>query len=135
MLRQEGLRYKRDAQGRPMGRPQHIPRALIERIDMRLDEQDDPVGAGSAVADPHDALGARMAAVEAQRILAYLPDSLDRQIMVLRVLEGRQWEDIAQLCGKTERTMRLRYEKARVRLQDCLRGEVADADSANGDSN
>ncbi len=133
MLRQEGLSYKRDAQGRPVGRPQHIPRALIERIDVRLDDQDDPVGPGSAVADPNDALGSRMAAVEAQRILAYLPDALDQKIMVLRVLEGRQWEEIAALCGKTERTMRLRFEKARVRLQECLRAEMADHDSANGD--
>ncbi len=133
MLRQEGLSYKRDAQGRPVGRPQHIPRALIERIDVRLDDQDDPVGPGSAVADPNDALGSRMAAVEAQRILAYLPDPLDRQIMVLRVLEGRQWEDIAKICGKTERTMRLRFEKARTQLQERLRAEMADYDSANGD--
>lgn len=133
MLRQEGLSYKRDAQGRPIGRPQHIPRALIERIDVRLDDQDDPVGPGSAIADPTDAVGSRMAAVEAQRILAYLPDPLDQRIMILRVLEGRQWEEIAALCGKTERTMRLRFEKARTRLQDCLRAEKADYDSANGD--
>lgn len=133
MLRQEGLSYKRDAQGRPIGRPQHIPRALIERIDVRLDDQDDPVGPGSAIADPTDAVDSRMAAVEAQRILAYLPDPLDRKIMFLRAIEGRQWEEIAALCGKTERTMRLRFEKARTRLQACLRAEKADYDSANGD--
>ncbi|HEX8982448.1 MAG TPA: sigma factor-like helix-turn-helix DNA-binding protein [Ktedonobacterales bacterium] len=133
ILRQEGLSYKRDAQGRPVGRPQHIPRALIERIDVRLDDQDDPVGPGSAVADPSDALGSRMAAVEAQRILTYLPDPLDRQIMVLRALEGRQWEEIATICGKTERTMRLRFEKARTLLKECLRAEMAHHDSANGD--
>lgn len=133
ILRQEGLSYKRDAQGRPVGRPQHIPRALIERIDVRLDDQEDPVGPGSAVADPTDALGSRMAAVEAQRILAYLSDPLDRKIMVLRVLEGRQWEEIAKLCGKTERTMRLRFEKAKTSLQESLRAEMADDDSANGD--
>lgn len=133
ILRQEGLRYKRDAQGRPVGRPQHIPRALIERIDQRMDDQDESAGPGSAVADPHDLVDERMSAVEAQRILQYLPDPLDRKIMALRVLEGRQWEDIAQLCGKTERTMRLRFEKSRKHLQACLRDEVANDTSANGD--
>jgi DNA-directed RNA polymerase specialized sigma24 family protein len=64
------------------------------------------------------------AAQEMQRILAYLPDPLDQQIMVLRVLEGRQWEEIAKLCGKTERTVRLRYEKARMLLQERLMAEV-----------
>lgn len=133
-LRQEGLRFKRDAQGRPIGRPQHIPRALIERIDLRLDDQDDPVGPGAAVADPHDRTAERLAAVEAQRILQYLPDPLDRRIMALRVFEGRQWEDIATMCGKTERTMRLRYERARKTLQDCLRAEQHEATTANGDT-
>jgi len=30
VLRQEGLFYRRDAEGRPSGRPQHVPRSLIE---------------------------------------------------------------------------------------------------------
>lgn len=132
-LRQEGLSYKRDEKGRPTGRPQHIPRALIEQIDLPADDQDEPAGGSSIVADPHDRLSERLAAVEAQRILHYLPDPLDQRIMYLRVIEGRQWEDIAQLCGKTERTMRLRYEKARTRLQECLRAEIDNAESAGGE--
>ena len=135
MLRQEGLRYKRDEQGRPSGRPQHIPRALIEQIDLPAEDHDEPTGASGVVADPRDHLNERLAAVEAQRILEYLPDPLDQRIFVLRVLEGRQWEEIAALCGKTERTMRLRYEKARIRLQQCLSAEKADADSAGGEQN
>lgn len=130
-LRQEGLRYKRDAQGRPMGRPQHIPRALIEQIALPTDDYDDSGGGSEVVADPRDTLNERMGAVEAQRILAYLSDPLDQRIFVLRALEGRQWEDIASLCGKTERTMRLRYEKARVTLQKALAAELAEADSAS----
>jgi RNA polymerase sigma factor (sigma-70 family) len=124
-LRQEGLRYKRDEQGRPTGRPQHIPRALIEQIDLHADEQDDQSGATGSVADPRDTLGERLAAVEAQRILAYLPDPLDKRIFALRALYKLQWEEIAALCGKTERTMRLRFEKARTRLQECLSVEAA----------
>lgn len=134
-LRQEGLSYKRDEQGRPAGRPQHIPRALIEQIDLPAEDHDEPASGSSIVADPRDHLNERLAAVEAQRILEYLPDPLDQRIFVLRVLEGRQWEEIAALCGKTERTMRLRYEKARIRLQQCLNAEKADADSAGGEQN
>ena len=65
------------------------------------------------------------AALEAQRILGYLPDPMDRQIMVLRALDHQRWDDIAKLCGKTERTMRLRYEKAVVRLRQCIEAETA----------
>lgn len=129
-LRQEGLRYKRDAQGRPSGRPQHIPRALIEQISIPADDHEESGGASDVVADPRDSISERLAAIEAQRLLSYLPDPLDQRIMTLRVLEGRQWEDVAALCGKTERTMRLRYEKARITLQQALAAELAEADSA-----
>ncbi len=127
VLRQEGLRYRRDEQGRPAGRPQHVPRALMERIDVEVEERDD-AGTAQKLADPGDPLGDRLGAMEAERILAYLDDPLDRQIMVLRVFEHLRWDDIARICGKTERTMRLRYEKARVRLREALLAEAA----ANG---
>jgi DNA-directed RNA polymerase specialized sigma24 family protein len=81
--------------------------------------------AGTTIADPHDAYEDRLAAIEAQRILGYLPDPLDRQIVVLRALEGMRWDDIAALCGKTERTMRLRFEKARARLREHVEAEAA----------
>ncbi|HEX6819033.1 MAG TPA: sigma-70 region 4 domain-containing protein [Ktedonobacterales bacterium] len=122
VLRQEGLSYRRDEQGRPAGRPQHIPRALMERIDVPVEETEEG-GPGRDIAATGDQLGDRLAALEAQRILAYLSDPLDRQIMVLRVFEQMHWEDIAKVCGKTERTMRLRYEKSRARLRDALAAE------------
>jgi DNA-directed RNA polymerase specialized sigma24 family protein len=122
-LRQEGLSYRRDEQGRPAGRPQHVPRALIERIDVPVEENDEGTGPGRDIATTKDALGDRLAAIEAQRILAYLADPLDRQIMVLRVFEHMRWDDIAAVCGKTERTMRLRYEKSRARLREILEVE------------
>lgn len=131
-LRQEGLSYRRDEQGRPSGRPQHIPRALIEQIDLSAEERDDPGAMSHTVADPRDGLNERLAAIEAQRILAFLSDPLDRRIMALRVFEGRQWEEIAALCGKTERTMRLRFEKARARLREILDAELAEASLATG---
>lgn len=132
-LRQEGLRYRRDEQGRPTGRPQHIPRALIEQIDLPTDDQDEQSGGTGAVPDPRDSLNERLAAVEAQRILTYLPDPLDQRIFALRALYKMQWEEIAVLCGKTERTMRLRFEKARTLLQACLGAEVAAAAGASGE--
>jgi RNA polymerase sigma factor (sigma-70 family) len=125
VLRQEGLSYRRDEQGRPAGRPQHVPRALVERIDIAAEDREEAGGQGAVVADPHDQLEERMAALEAQRILGYLPDPLDRQIMVLRALDHMRWDDIAKLCGKTERTMRLRYEKALVRLRQSIEMETA----------
>ena len=125
VLRQEGLSYRRDEQGRPAGRPQHVPRALVDRIDVAAEDREEAtLGQGAVIADPRDELEERMAAVEAQRILEYLPDPLDRQIMVLRVLDHLRWDDIARLCGKTERTMRLRYEKALVRLRQSIEAET-----------
>ncbi|MFI5272732.1 MAG: sigma factor-like helix-turn-helix DNA-binding protein [Ktedonobacterales bacterium] len=125
VLRQEGLSYRRDEQGRPVGRPLHVPRALVDRIDVSAEDREEEAGAAPIIADPRDGLEERMAAVEAQRILGYLPDPLDRQIMILRALEHMRWDDIAKLCGKTERTMRLRYEKALVRLRKSIEAEPA----------
>ncbi len=124
-LRQEGLSYRRDAQGRPTGRPQHIPRALMEPLDAPTDEQDDAVSASGSLADPHDAYGERDADDMAQAILALLSDPLDRKIFALRAIYKYQWEEIAALCGKTERTMRLRFERARVYLRERVEGGAA----------
>jgi DNA-directed RNA polymerase specialized sigma24 family protein len=124
ILRQEGLSYRRDEQGRPAGRPRHIPQALVDRIDVPLDDSEEGGAPGREIATPGDALNDRMAALEAQRILTFLSDPLDRKIMILRVFEQMRWDDIAAVCGKTERTMRLRYEKARVRLREALEAEL-----------
>ncbi|GAC1448838.1 MAG: hypothetical protein PVSMB4_06490 [Ktedonobacterales bacterium] len=125
VLRHEGLSYRRDAQGRPAGRPQHVPRALVDRLEPAAEQEEEHGLTPGGVADPRDAYEERLAAIEAQRILDYLPDPLDRQIVVLRALEGMRWDDIARLCGKTERTMRLRFEKARSRLRERIEAEAA----------
>ncbi len=125
VLRQEGLSYRRDEQGRPVGRPQHVPQALVDRIDVAAEDQEDATSQPGVVADPHDALDDRLAAVEAQRILGYLDDPMDRKIMILRALDHMRWDDIAKVCGKTERTMRLRYEKALVKLRQSIEAETA----------
>jgi DNA-directed RNA polymerase specialized sigma24 family protein len=118
ILRQEGLYYRRDDEGRPSGRPQHVPRTLMEPL--RPAPPDDEGGPTADVADPHDQYEHMHAEVESQRILTYLSDPLDRMIMVLRAIEGMKWDDIAILCKRTERTVRLRYERARSYLRDCI---------------
>ena len=119
ILRQEGLIYKRDAEGRPTGRPQHVPRGLMEHLQVARDDEEGQMS-GADVADPHDPYEELHADEESTRILTYLKDPLDRKIVVLRVLEGMKWDDIAELCARTERTVRLRFDKARSYLRDCV---------------
>ncbi|HTI13680.1 MAG TPA: sigma factor-like helix-turn-helix DNA-binding protein [Dictyobacter sp.] len=121
LLRQEGLIYRRDAEGRPSGRPQHVPRSLVETL--RTTNAEDEHQPASDVADPRDQFEDLHAKDESQRILNYLRDPLDRKIMTLRALESMKWDDIALLCQKTERTVRLRYERARGYLRDCMMRE------------
>lgn len=121
VLRQEGLYYRRDDEGRPSGRPQHVPRALMEPLQATNNEES---GAPSAdVADPQDQFEVMHAEEESQRILTYLNDPLDRMIMVLRAIEGMKWDDIAVVCKRTERTVRMRYERARSYLRECVARE------------
>ena len=118
VLRQEGLHYRRDHEGRPSGRPQHVPRSLIEPLRPALADDEGMLSAD--VADPHDQYERLHAEAESSRILTYLADPLDRMIMVLRAIEGMKWDDIALACKRTERTVRLRYERARSYLRECI---------------
>ncbi len=123
VLRQEGLRYQRDDEGRPSGRPHHIPRALIEPLQAAPTDSDALPTAD--VADPLDQSEHLHAYEESQRILTFLSDPLDRKIMVLRAIENMKWDDIAVICKRTERTIRLRYERARSYLRECIKREQA----------
>lgn len=119
LLRAEGYGYRTNEHGQVTGRPEHVPATLIDSIDQapKSEEQESVV---ETLADPTNALDAHLAAIEAQRILETLPDALDRKIVYLRVFQSLQWEEIAQLCGKTERTMRTRFERARQTMQAAL---------------
>jgi DNA-directed RNA polymerase specialized sigma24 family protein len=121
VLRQEGLHYRRTSDGQPAGRPQHVPRAMIEPL--RPAPADDEGALAADVADPQDQFEQLHALDESARILTYLVDPLDRLIMVLRAIEGMKWDDIAVICRRTERTVRLRYERARAYLRECLARE------------
>jgi DNA-directed RNA polymerase specialized sigma24 family protein len=123
VLRQEGLRYSRDDEGRPVGRPHHVPRALMESL--QATPVDDEAPPSADVADPEDQYEHLHAAEESQRILTFLSDPLDRKIMLLRAIEEMKWDDIAAICQRTERTVRLRYERARGYLRDCIMRERA----------
>ena len=123
VLRQEGLYYRRDGEGRPEGRPQHIPRSLVESLQASRQRDDEESPPGSDVADPHDQYEEMHAEQESQRILTYLQDPIDRKIVLLRAIEGMKWDDIAAVCKRTERTVRLRYERARSYLRDCMTRE------------
>jgi DNA-directed RNA polymerase specialized sigma24 family protein len=120
VLRQEGLYYRRDEEGRPEGRPRHVPRALVESLQVSRQRDDDEPLPGADVADPHDQYEELHAEQESLRILTYLQDPMDRKIMVLRAIEGMKWDDIAVVCKRTERTVRLRYERARSYLRGCI---------------
>jgi DNA-directed RNA polymerase specialized sigma24 family protein len=121
ILRQEGLHYRRDDEGRPAGRPQHVPRSLLEPLQATRDGDEGQIGAD--VADPDDQYAAMHAGDESQRILMYLQDPLDRKIMVLRAIEEMKWDDVATLCNRNERTVRLRFERARRYLRECVTRE------------
>ena len=124
VLRQEGLRYQRDDEGRPTGRPYHVPRALIEPLQPTPTDSDTQLPTAD-VADPLDQYEHLHAYEESQRILTFLADPLDRKIMVLRAIEHMKWDDIAVICKRTERTIRLRYERARGYLRECILREQA----------
>ena len=121
VLRQEGMSYRTDDQGRVAGRPQHVPSSLIEPLQPAASDDEGMVL--SDVADPHDQYVELHAEAECQRILTYLNDPTDRMIMVLRSIQGMKWDDIAVVCKRTERTVRLRYERARAYLRECINQE------------
>src|SRR5437588_6121064 len=72
ILRQEGLRYQRDDEGRPVGRPHHVPRSLIEPLQPAMTDSDALPTAD--VADPLDQFEHLHAYEESQRILTFLSD-------------------------------------------------------------
>jgi len=124
VLRQEGLRYQRDDEGRPTERPHHVPHALIEPLQPTPTDSDVQLPTAN-VADPLDQYEHLHANEESLRILTFLSDPLDRKIMVLRAIEHMKWDDIAVICKRTERTIRLRYERARSYLRECILREQA----------
>jgi RNA polymerase sigma factor (sigma-70 family) len=120
VLRREGYGYRVNEQGQVTGRPEHVPAVLIDSLDRAPGADDEESAAAAGIADTNDTLDKRMAALEAQRILRLLPDPLDRKIFYLRVFYTLKWDEIADQCGMSERTMRSRFEQARETLAAAL---------------
>jgi RNA polymerase sigma factor (sigma-70 family) len=124
-LRNEGRLYRTNEQGQVTGRPDHVPAALIDSLDRAPRADDETNAATDLIADANDALGDREAEIEADRILHFVRDPLDRKIVTLRVFLHLKWDEIATACGMSERTMRTRFEIARAQMAMGLGGRSA----------
>ncbi len=124
-LRNEGRIYRTNDQGQVTGRPDHVPAALIDSLDRAPRADDETNAATDIIADTHDALGDREGEIEADRILHFVRDPLDRKVVTLRVFLHMKWDEIAAACGMSERTMRTRFEIARAQMALGLGGRSA----------
>ena len=59
---------------------------------------------------------------ELQNALAALPDDM-RVALTMSAVEGRRYEDIAQVLGVAPGTVKSRISRARVRLSEILSGK------------
>ena len=121
-LRASGREYRRDDAGRPLGRPRHVPHALVTSMetadgreraldDLRLSED----GAGATTLDRD----------EARRILSYIDDSVDRYVFYLRAVAGLTWQDTVERLAQSGRpyvvrTVTERYDGTRTYLRACI---------------
>ncbi len=118
-LRSSGHAYRVDDQGQVAGRPRHVPAPLVRSLDQPAGDGDD---LGESVADPQDDIAARLSNIQAAALLRMIADPLDRTIVYLREVVELPWEEIARICGKTERTMRTRHARAMAFLRERLSG-------------
>jgi hypothetical protein len=132
-LRAAGREYRRDDAGRPLGRPRHVPHALISSLesedgreraldDLRLTEES---GVGATTLDRD----------EARRILSYVDDQIDRYVFFLRAVAGLTWHDIVERLAQSgrpyvERTVRERFDATRTYLRACIEIENERVDRA-----
>jgi RNA polymerase sigma factor (sigma-70 family) len=129
-LRTEGRIFRTNDKGEVTGRPEHVPATLIDSLDRAPGADDEATPSADGIADADDAIEARLGEIEAERILHFVRDPLDRQIVLLRVFYHQKWDEIAQQCGMSERTMRTRYEIARAQMAAGLGGLPAPPDEA-----
>jgi RNA polymerase sigma factor (sigma-70 family) len=123
-LRTEGRIFRTNERGEVTGRPEHIPATLMDSLD-RAPGTDEEALPAEGIADSDDAIGNRLGEIEADRILHLVRDPLDRKIVTLRVFAHLKWDEIAQMCGMSERTMRTRFETARAQMALALGGQPA----------
>ena len=71
---------------------------------------------------PEEELQRRDERAELQNALAALPDDM-RVALTMSAVEGRRYEDIAQVLGVAPGTVKSRISRARVRLSEILSGK------------
>lgn len=113
------LNRARSAAGREQraGRPEH-----------NVDERFDKAGAWAAPPDPwadraDDRVVAERLAARVQELLPQLSDS-QRQVVVLRDLEGLSADDVAALVGVTDGHQRVLLHRGRAQLRQLLAAEM-----------
>jgi RNA polymerase sigma factor (sigma-70 family) len=127
-LRTEGHLYRTNEQGHVTGRPEHVPAALVDSLDRAAGADDEATATADTIADAKNGIEDRLAELEAERILHFVRDPLDRKIAMLRILYHQKWDEIAAACGMSERTMRTRFETARAQMATGLGGHAAPPD-------
>ena len=132
-LRTEGLINRTNEQGQVVGRPDHVPAILVDSLDRAAGADEDASPAADVIADTKNGIEERLAEIEADRILHYVQDALDRKIAYLRILQQRKWDEIALACGMSERTMRTRFEVARAQMAAGLGGHAAPPDETDNE--
>jgi RNA polymerase sigma-70 factor (ECF subfamily) len=85
------------------------------RRALPLDDRDLP-----ATADPHEELAAEEAAERVRQGIARLP-RLQREVFLLRVQEGSDYDRIASVLGTTPGAARVHYHHAVKRLKELVR--------------
>ena len=92
----------------------------IRRSHLSYDEDDQPSG----YATPDEELDRTELRSDLDRALATLPASL-REAFVMKHVEGRSYEEMADLLGTTVGALKMRVHRAREALQDLLEEKYA----------
>jgi RNA polymerase sigma-70 factor, ECF subfamily len=90
-----------------------------------LDEEDEEIESPSWLADPSASPEAQVEQQEANRAIQDCLEGLPpdfRLVVVLVDLQGLDYTEASQAIGKPLGTVKSRLARARLRLQDCLRG-------------
>ena len=96
---------------------------LEQQLAAALDESSAVLGGGLAVLN-----GSPLAAIERREQSALLAEALerlpeeDREVLVLRHLEGLSFPEVARRMGKTEDSVKKRWPRALLRLRQAFQG-------------
>ena len=96
----------------------HVPRSLQVSLEGSPTDEDGEMH--PLQLHCYDPCEARLASMEAQRILDYLHDPRDRMIVFMRAIESMKWDDIGIFCHCSGRTARTRYSQACAFLHEAL---------------